>query len=222
MVSHVQVEEHHCIWTLKRSSGVRPFRLQWRGAGRRCRGPHVSGPLVCSLRLLGPPHCSLPWLRPLAHLWVANALGNAATHLAGGRPSTTPWTPTEGSLPLAVESFALCLDVCKATPCGHDGGLRWHPCNRTLMRTWQAVFTGMCPFLGSTRTTVLAALSAGLASPVGMAYTQPAARLPGPQPVHLAAPLPVTPCHHSTQSCWAAPARFDMCLPQPATCGGKC
>ena len=175
-------------------------------------------PSACS----GPPHCSLPWLRPLAHLWVANALGNAATHLAGGRPSTTPWTPTEGSLPLAVESFALCLDVCKATPCGHEGGLRWHPCNRTLMRTWQAVFTGMCPFLGSTRTTVLAALSAGLASPVGMAYTQPAAPLPGPQPVHLAAPLPVTPCHHSTQSCWAAPARFDMCLPQPATCGGKC
>jgi len=114
--------------------------------------------------LYGPPHCSLPWLRPLAHLWVANALGNAATHLAGGRPSTTPWTPMEGSLPLAVESFALCLDVCKATPCGHAGGLPWHPCNRTLMRTWRAVFTGMCPFLGSTRTTVLAALSAGLAS----------------------------------------------------------
>ena len=188
------------------------------------RGQAVSrAPRLRTSGVLPPParapHCSLPWLRPLAHLWVANALGNAATHLAGGRPSTTPWTPTEGSLPLAVESFALCLDVCKATPCGHEGGLRWHPCNRTLMRTWQAVFTGMCPFLGSTRTTVLAALSAGLSvsSRHGIHPTcRPAARAAA------GAPRSATPCHHSTQSCWAAPARFDMCLLQPATCGGKC
>ena len=68
------------------------------------RAPRLMGPLVCSLSLLGPPrstcHGSVPrhtsgWQTPLATQPLP----------AGGRPSTTPWTPMEGGLPLRGRVF---------------------------------------------------------------------------------------------------------------------